>query len=118
MIAGKRAEQKTEKKVDTVLDIQSIIAKNKGPGYERWAKLHNIKAISKTLIFLSEKGLGDYEKLSEAAKEATDKFDYLSARQKEIEARLAEIKALRQHIFNYSKSVSYTHLTLPTNSRV
>lgn len=47
-----------------------IIAKNKGPGYERWAKLHNIKAISKTLIFLSEKGLGDYEKLSEAAKEA------------------------------------------------
>lgn len=104
VIAGKRAEQKTEKKVDTVLDIQSIIAKNKGPGYERWAKLHNIKAISKTLIFLSEKGLGDYEKLSEAAKEATDKFDYLSARQKEIEARLAEIKALRQHIFNYSKS--------------
>ena len=83
---------------------RSIIAKNKGPGYERWAKLHNIKAISKTLIFLSEKGLGDYEKLSEAAKEATDKFDYLSARQKEIEARLAEIKALRQHIFNYSKS--------------
>ena len=42
--------------------------------------------------------------MSEAAKEATDKFDYLSARQKEIEARLAEIKALRQHIFNYSKS--------------
>lgn len=32
VIAGKRAEQKTEKKVDTVLDIQSIIAKNKGPG--------------------------------------------------------------------------------------
>ena len=41
-----------------------------------WAKLHNIKAISKTLVFLSEKGLGDYEKLSEATKEATDKFDY------------------------------------------
>lgn len=52
VIAGKRAEQKTEKKVDTVLDIQSIIAKNKGPGYERWAKLHNIKAISKTLILI------------------------------------------------------------------
>ena len=28
----------------------------------------------------------------------------LSARQKEIEARLAEIKTLRQHIFNYSKT--------------
>ena len=103
-IEGKRAEQKMEKKVDTVLDIQSIIAKNKGSGYERWAKLHNIKAISKTLIFLSERGLEDYEKLSAATKEATEKFDLLSARQKEIEARLAEIKTLRQHIFNYSKT--------------
>ena len=55
------------------------------------------------MVFLSEKGLGDYEKLSEATKEATDKFDYLSTRQKEIEARLAEIKTLRQRIFNYSK---------------
>lgn len=100
----KTTKEKTEQKLDVVLDIQSIIAKNKGPGYEQWAKRHNIKAISKTLIFLSEKSLGDYEKLSEATKEATDKFDYLSARQKDIEARLAEIKALRQHIFNYSKS--------------
>lgn len=101
---GKRTEQKVEKKVDTVLDIQSIIAKNKGPGYERWAKLHNIKAISKALILLSERGLEDYGKLSAAAKEASDRFDSLSKRQKEIEARLTEIKTLRQHIFNYSKT--------------
>lgn len=52
MPAGNTVVQKTEKKVDMVLDIQSIIAKNKGPGYERWAKLHNIKAISKNLDFL------------------------------------------------------------------
>lgn len=104
MSAGNIIGQKIEKKVDTVLDIQSIIAKNKGPGYERWAKLHNIKAISKTLIFLSERGLEDYGKLSVATKEATEKFDSLSTRQKEIEARLAEIKTLRQHIFNYSKT--------------
>lgn len=72
--ADKGTAQKSEKKVDTVLDIQSIIAKNKGSGYERWAKLHNIKAIAKTLLFLSEKGLEDYETLSAATKEATDKF--------------------------------------------
>ena len=93
--------------IDIVLEDPrnvSIIAKNKGPGYERWAKLHNIKAISKTLVFLSEKSLGDYEKLSEATKAATDKYDYLSTRQKEVEARLTEMKTLRQHIFNYSKT--------------
>lgn len=104
MSTGNTVGQKTEKKVDTVLDIQSIIAKNKGPEYERWAKLHNIKAISKTLIFLSERGLENYEKLSAATKTATNKFDALSTRQKEVEARLAEIKTLRQHIFNYSKT--------------
>lgn len=56
------------------------------------------------MIFLSERGLEDYGKLSEATKEATEKFDSLSTRQKEIEARLAEIKTFRQHIFNYSKT--------------
>lgn len=49
----KTTKEKTERKLDVVLDIQTIIAKNKGPGYEQWAKCHNIKAISKTLIFLS-----------------------------------------------------------------
>ncbi len=76
---GKRTEHKMEKKVDTVLDIQSIIAKNKGPGYERWTKFYNIKAISKTLIFLSEKGLEDYEKLSAATKEIRGKRVLLDA---------------------------------------
>ena len=35
-------EEKTEPKLDMLLDIQKMIAKGKGPGYERWAKVHNI----------------------------------------------------------------------------
>lgn len=38
--------EKPEKKFDMLIDIQDIIAKGKGPGYERWAKVHNIKQIS------------------------------------------------------------------------
>ena len=34
---------KTGQKIDMLVDIQAIIAKGKGPGYERWAKVHNIK---------------------------------------------------------------------------
>lgn len=103
-VSGKATKEKTDQQLDVVLDIQNIIARNKGSGYEHWAKIHNIKVISKTLVFLSEKGLGDYEKLSEATKAATDKFNAISTRQKEVEARLTEIKTLRQHIFNYSKT--------------
>lgn len=94
----------SEKKLDLVFDIQNIIAKQKGPGYERWAKIHNVKAISKTLLYLSEHGLKDIDELSVKAMEAKDRFSYISSRQKEIETRMAEIKSLRQHIFNYSKS--------------
>ena len=94
----------SEKKLDLVLDIQNIIAKQKGPGYERWAKVHNVKAISKTLLYLSEHGLKDIDELSVKAMEAKDRFSYISSRQKEIETRMADIKLLRQHIFNYSKS--------------
>ena len=96
-------KEKTEQKLDVVLDIQTIIAKNKGPGYEQWAKRHNIKAISKTLIFLSERGLESYKKLSVVAEEASERFDTITSRQKEIEKRMSEIKELRQHIFNYAK---------------
>ena len=94
----------SEKKLDLVLDIQNIIAKQKGPGYERWAKVHNVKAISKTLLYLSEQGLKDIDELSVKATEAKDRFSYISSRQKEIETRMTDIKLLRQHIFNYSKS--------------
>lgn len=94
----------SEKKLDLVLDIQNIIAKQKGPGYERWDKVHNVKAISKTLLYLCEHGLKNFDDLSAKATEARDRFSYISSRQKEIETRMAEIKSLRQHIFNYSKS--------------
>lgn len=103
-VSDKATKEKTEQKLDVVLDIQSIIAKNKGPGYEQWAKRHNIKAISKTLIFLSERGLESYKKLSSVAEEASERFDTIISRQKEIQKRMSEIKKLRQHIFNFSKS--------------
>lgn len=98
------ASKSPVKKLDMVLDIQRIIARQKGPGYERWAKVHNVKAVSKTLLYLSEHGLKDFDDLSAKATEASDRFSSITSRQKEIETRMAEIKSLRQHIFNYSKS--------------
>ena len=98
------ASKSPVKKLDMVLDIQRIIARQKGPGYERWAKVHNVKAVSKTLLYLSEHGLKDFDDLSAKATEASDRFSSITSRQKEIETRMAEIKALSQHIFNYSKS--------------
>ncbi len=97
------ARQPTEK-MDMLLDIQSIIAKDKGAGYERWAKVHNIKQMAQTLLFLEEHDLRDYSKLEEKAKDASAKFKEINDKQKELEARLVEVAALKKHIINYSKT--------------
>lgn len=96
--------QKSEQKVDMLLDIQAMIAKGKGPGYERWAKVHNIKRISQTILFLQERGVHDYEELCERASASSNRFSELSAEIKEAEKRLAEIAVLKTHIINYSKT--------------
>ena len=95
---------KAESKVDMLLDIQAIIAKGKGAGYERWAKVHNIKQIAQTLLFLEEHGLRDYVELAQKAKSASDRFGEISEKQKALEGRLVEIAALKKHIINYSKT--------------
>lgn len=96
--------QPQKKKLDMLLDIQEIIATGKGPGYERWAKYHNVKQVSQTLIFLKEHGIRDYDELARIAGEASVKFGEITTKQKELEARLIEIAALKKHIINYSKT--------------
>ncbi len=95
--------QPKEKNIDMLLDIQAIISKGKGPGYERWAKVHNIKQMAQTLLFLEEHDLREYSKFEEKAKVTSEKFGEITQKQKELEARLVEIAALKKHIINYSK---------------
>ena len=60
---GKQSERKaparSQDKFDMLIDIQKKIAEGKGAGYERWAKIYNVKQISKTLLFLKEHDVRD-----------------------------------------------------------
>lgn len=103
-IRKKNQSGKPEKKVDLLIDIQAKLAQGKGAGYERWAKVYNVKQIAKALLFLEEHGIRDLDSLSARAKEALDKFSELSATIKSSEKRMAEIVALKTHILNYSKT--------------
>ncbi len=95
---------KDEAKIDMLLNIQAIIAKGKGPGYERWAKVHNIKQMAQTLLFLEEHDIRDYADLEARAKSASERFGEITTNQKELESRLEEIATLKKHIINYSKT--------------
>lgn len=77
--------EKPEKKFDMLLDIQDIISKGKGSGYERWAKVHNIKQISQTLIYLRDHDIRDMDELTKRASDSAIRFAEFSQTIKDAE---------------------------------
>lgn len=100
----RKQNAKPEKKVDMLIDIQAKLAQGKGAGYERWAKVYNVKQVAKALLFLEEHDIRDLDSLNQRAKEAADHFNELSATIKSDEQRMAEISVLKTHILNYAKT--------------
>ena len=43
-IEGGTRRRRTERKISLAVDIQAKLAEGKGPGYERWAKVFNLKS--------------------------------------------------------------------------
>ena len=92
------------RKVNLLIDIQAKLDAGKGGGYEHWAKIFNLKEAAKTLNFLIDNNLTDYDELTARATQAGADFDASSKRIKQLEARLAEIAELKTHIIRYSKT--------------
>ena len=51
-------------RINLIIDIQSRLSEGKGPAYERWAKVYNLKQMAAALQYLREHGLGDYDALA------------------------------------------------------
>lgn len=100
---GKRAER-PEKKLNLLIDIQAKMAAGKGAGYERWAKVFNLKQMAKALIFLQQNGIENVEQLDSLTAEAVQRMEALKSSIRADESRLAEIAVLRGHILNYVKT--------------
>ena len=93
-----------EQKFQMLVDIQAKLAEGKGAGFARWAKQHNLKEMSRTLIFLQENKIGSIEKMQERVDAATARYHELGDSIKASEKRLAEIAVLKAHITNYAKT--------------
>ena len=110
VLAGKaehRPRQKQppkEQPFQLLVDIQSKLAEGKSGGYERWAKKHNLKEMSKTLIFLQEQKIGSADELKERADAALSHYHELGDSIKDAEQRMTEIAILHTHIINYAKT--------------
>lgn len=87
-----------------LIDIQAKLQQAHSPGFERWAKLHNLKEMAKTLVYLQEKGLTAYDELEKSCEDATGKFNALTDRSNAIKTRKEEIRELQKHIGTYGKT--------------
>ena len=87
-----------------LVDIQAKLAEGKGAGFARWAKQHNLKEMSRTLVFLQENKIGSIEEMQERVDVATARYHELGDSIKASEKRLAEIAVLKAHIINYAKT--------------
>ena len=87
-----------------MIDIQAAIQAGKGPRYEHWAKLFNLKEAARTLVYLQEAGLTDYKSLEIKTTDAVKRFNELTEQNKTLESQIAEKSSLRKHIANYIKT--------------
>ena len=87
--------------IGRMVDREAKRAEGKGIGYDRWASIHNLKAWSKTLMYLQEHDLLSPDKLNAAvdaagaeAREARERYDAAAA-------KVTDKKALLEAIDNY-----------------
>ena len=71
VIAGKRPLPKLDalapaapRHVDLIVDIQERLRSGKGPAYERWAKVYNLKQMAAALQFMQEHQISEYDQLT------------------------------------------------------
>ena len=95
-IKGRFVEQKPKenRKISLRIDLENSIKAQQSAGYEKWAKLHNLKQAARTLNFLTEHEIESYPDLESRVAEITTASTEAAAALKATERRLAEMAVL------------------------
>ena len=99
----KKVYLKKDNRINLILDIQERL-QGRGPGMERWMKIHNLKETAKTLNYLTEHGITEYEALTARAEAVASKLETINVSMKQMEHRMEQIAVLKTHIINYAKT--------------
>ena len=104
-------------KISLLVDIQAKLQAGKGAGYERWAKVFNLKQMAKTIAFLEENKIKNYEELVKMSQNAAAEFQQLSKQIKNIEEQIYEANISRQNqILENEASLSSLKNSVNTNT--
>jgi len=100
----KRAVQPKPDHIGKLVNIQAKLKQGKDIGYERWAKKHNLKAMSQTLILLQENRLLNEDALNQRITQLETKYHDALAVVKDLEGRMKFNKELRYHVAAYTST--------------
>ena len=84
-----------------MVDREAKRAEGKGIGYDRWASMHNLKAWSKTFLYLQEHDLLSLDKLSAAVDAAGAEAREARSRYDAAAAKVTDNKAMLEAMDNY-----------------
>lgn len=93
-----------DKKIRLVVDLENSIKAQQSAGYERWAKIHNLKQAAKTLNFLTEHKIEQYADLTAKISEIAAASEQAADSLKTAEKRLADMAVLIKNVTTYQKT--------------
>ena len=92
------------RRVNLLIDIQERMRQGKGPAYERWAKVYNLKQMAAALQYLKEHQLFEYDDLAAKTDAATERFHTLAGVIQQTEAELSRVSDLMAAVVQYAKT--------------
>lgn len=99
-----RTNTSPQRKMSLVIDIQERLKAGKGPGYERWAKVFNLKQMAAAVQYLQENNIFSYEDLEAKTFEITGRFHTAADKLKQTETAIKRNTALKKAIVDYAKT--------------
>ena len=90
--------------IGRMVDIEAKKAEGKGIGYEKWAKIHNLKQMAATHNFLTDNGLIDIDRLNETVHESHSRMYALRRQLHAVEDEIAAKKELQKTINDYRRT--------------
>ena len=104
-IKGRFVERKPKenRKISLRIDLENSIKAQQSAGYEKWAKLHNLKQAARTMNFLTEHEIDSYPDLENRVAEITAASTEAAAALKAAECRLAEMSVLIKDVATYKE---------------
>ncbi len=100
----RRSAMSKDKKIQLAVDFESAVHSGKGPGFEKWAKLFNMKEGSKTVAYLQEHGLTSYADLEALNNELTHKSNTLRKEVRLLDDAIQENAITQKQITNYART--------------